>query len=267
MPGVEIQAHMLHTLLVRRVLLPPDPTLNLALLAGACLASALLSLWLRPLWAAAATFALIVLLVLASYEAYTRGGYGLDFVGPVVAMHAHLAWSRQLARRRLRRAFGQYVSPEVMQRVLREGTDLGGEVRTVSVLMSDVRGFTTLSERMSPGEITATMNEYFTAMVEEVLTRRGMVNDFIGDGLLAVFGAPVDDPEHAARGIDGARDAGGGGPPQPRLAGARRRHPRHRHRREHRRGVRRQHGLPEEEEVHGDGGPREHGGPHGGLES
>jgi len=63
--------------------------------------------------------------------------------------------------------------------------------------MSDVRGFTTLSEATSPAEITRIMNEYFTEMIEVVMQRRGMVNDFIGDGLLAVFGAPVDDDEHA----------------------------------------------------------------------
>jgi adenylate cyclase len=197
MPGVEIQANMLHTLLARRVLLPPNPVLSLALLAGVCLASALLSLWLRPLWATVATFVVVALLAVASYEAYTRGGYWLDFLGPMAAMRAYLQWSNKLARRRVQRAFGQYVSPEVMQRVLHEGADLGGEVRTVSVLMSDVRGFTTLSERMSPAEITETMNEYFAAMVEVVMARHGMVNDFIGDGLLAVFSAPVDDPEHA----------------------------------------------------------------------
>jgi adenylate cyclase len=197
MPGVEIQANMLHTLLARRVLLPPNPVLNLALLAAVCLASALLSLWLRPFWATVATFVVIALFAVASYEAYTRGGYWLDFVGPMAAMRTYLHWSGKLARRRVQRAFGQYVSPEIMQRVLREGADLGGDVRTVSVLMSDVRGFTTLSERMSPAEITETMNEYFTAMVEVVMARHGMVNDFIGDGLFAVFSAPVDDPEHA----------------------------------------------------------------------
>ncbi|HMH50864.1 MAG TPA: adenylate/guanylate cyclase domain-containing protein [Candidatus Acidoferrum sp.] len=197
MPGVEIQANMLHTLLARRVLLPPNPVLNLGLLAGVCVASALLSVWLRPFWATAATLVVIALFAVASYEAYTRGGYWLDFVGPMAAMRAYLQLSKKLAQRRVQRAFGQYVSPEVMRRVVREGADLGGEVRTVSVLMSDVRGFTTLSERMSPAEITEIMNEYFAAMVEVVMARHGMVNDFIGDGLLAVFSAPVDDPEHA----------------------------------------------------------------------
>jgi adenylate cyclase len=109
----------------------------------------------------------------------------------------YLQGSRLLARRRLRSAFGQYVSAEVMDRVLREGAGLGGEVRTVSLLMSDLRGFTTLSERLRPETISEIMNEYFTAMVEVIMAHRGMVQDFIGDGILAVYGAPVDDPDHA----------------------------------------------------------------------
>jgi adenylate cyclase len=204
MAGVEIHANMLHTLLARRVLLPPNPWLNLALLAVACVASALLSLWLRPFWTNVATTAVVFLLAAASYEAYTRGGYWLDFVAPMFAMRMYQKYSAKLTRRRMNQAFGQYVSREVMDRVVREGADLGGELRTVSVLMSDVRGFTTLSETMPPAEISEIMNEYFAEMVEVVMQRRGMVNDFIGDGLLAVFGAPVDDPEHAWHAVSAA---------------------------------------------------------------
>ena len=197
MAGVEIQANMLHTLLARRVLLPPSPWLNLALLAGACVASALLSLWLRPFWTYVAMVGVVAVFAVASYETYTRGGYWLDFVAPMFAMRAYQKYSGTLAKRRLERAFGQYVSRQVMDLVMREGADLRGELRTVSVLMSDVRGFTTLAEAMSPAEITEIMNEYFAEMVGVVMERHGMVNDFIGNGLLAVFGAPVDDAEHA----------------------------------------------------------------------
>lgn len=197
MAGVEIQANMIHTMLARRALLPPSLALNLGLLAAMCLVSALLSLWLRPLWAGLASGAVIVLVVVASYEAYTRGGYWLDFVAPFFGMLAYLHWSARLARRRLRTAFGQYVSPEVLGRVMREGSDLAGEIRTVSILMSDVRGFTALSETLPPARVAEVMNEYFEAMVDVVLAHGGMVNDFIGDGMLAVFGAPAGDAEHA----------------------------------------------------------------------
>lgn len=195
--GLEIQANMVHTLLSRRALLPPHWLLNLSLLVGACLLVSVFSLWLRPLWLALASLGLVTAFAAVSYEAYTQGGYWLDFVAPLVGMIAYIRGSRLLARRRLRAAFGQYVSHEVMDRVLREGSALGGEIRTVSVLMSDLRGFTTLSEQLPPERISEMMNAYFTAMVDVILAHRGIVQDFIGDGILAVFGAPLDDADHA----------------------------------------------------------------------
>jgi adenylate cyclase len=204
MAGVEIHANAIHTLLGRRALLPPHWLLNLALLAAVCVAVSLLALWLRPVWVAVAGLGLVAALAVVSYEAYARGGYWLDFVAPLAAMLAYLQGAALVGRRRVRAAFGQFVSPEVLARVLREGTTLGGEVRVVSVLMSDLRGFTTLSERLAPDVVTATLNEYFTAMVDVILASRGMVSDFIGDGILAVFGAPLDDPEHAGNAVAAA---------------------------------------------------------------
>jgi len=196
MPGVEIHAHMLNTLLSRRALLPPPWYLNVALLTAVCVSISVLSLWLRPAWLALVGLALVLGLALASYEAYTRGGYWLDFLAPLIGTLTYLQGAHWLRRRRLRSAFGQYVSPEVMERVLRTGSPLGGEVRRVSVLMSDLRGFTALSERLPPQVVSEMMNDYFTAMVDVILARRGLVQDFVGDAIMAVYGAPLDDPEH-----------------------------------------------------------------------
>ncbi|MBI3635224.1 MAG: adenylate/guanylate cyclase domain-containing protein [Candidatus Rokubacteria bacterium] len=204
MAGVEIQANIAHTLLSRRALLPPGWLLNITVLVGTCVTVSLLSLYLRPLWVTVAAFGLVGVFAVVSYEAYTEGGYWLDFVGPLMGMKTYLSISGWLARRRLSAAFGEYVSPEVMERVVMEGARLGGEVRTVSVLMSDLRGFTTMAERLRPDEITTVMNEYLTAMVEVILAHRGMVSDFIGDGILAFFGAPSDDSEHAAHAVQTA---------------------------------------------------------------
>jgi adenylate cyclase len=196
MAGVEIHAHMVNTLLSRRTLLPPPWYLNVALLTIVCVSISVLSLWLRPLWLALVGLALVATLAAASYEAYTRGGYWLDFLAPLLGMLAYLQGAHVWRRRRLRAAFGQYVSPEVMDQVLRTGAPLGGEVRTVSVLMSDLRGFTTMSERLPPQIVSEMMNEYFTAMVDVILARRGLVQDFIGDAIMAVYGAPLDDTLH-----------------------------------------------------------------------
>lgn len=196
MAGVEIHAHMVNTLLSRRALLPPPWYLNVALLTLVCVSISMLSLWLRPLWLALVGLVLVAGLVAASYEAYTRGGYWLDFLAPLIGMLVYLQGAHVLRRRRLRSAFGQYVSPEIMDRVLQTGTPLGGEVRRVTVLMSDLRGFTTMAERLAPEIVSEMMNEYFTAMVDVILAHRGLVQDFIGDAIMAVYGAPLDDPEH-----------------------------------------------------------------------
>ena len=95
-----------------------------------------------------------------------------------------------LARRRFRDSFGRYVGRDVMEQVLAENPTLEGARREVSVLVSDLRGFTTLSETMPAERVAAHLNEYFPAMIDAIFAERGMINDFIGDGILAVFGAP-----------------------------------------------------------------------------
>jgi adenylate cyclase len=206
MRGVEIQANALHTLLARRALLPPHWAVNLGLMIAVCLWVTLLSLRLSGVWVAALTAVFVAVLILVSYEAYSRG-YWLDFVAPVTAMLLYRVGAGWLARRRLRRAFGEFISPDILAQVLRDGARLGsGEVRSVSVLMSDVRGFTALAERRAPDEVSQTMNDYFSAMVDVVMRHHGMVQDFIGDGILAVYGAPADDPEHAWHAVRSAVD-------------------------------------------------------------
>jgi len=206
MAGVEIQAHMLHTLLARRMLRPPHWAISLVLLSVVCVAVALLSLWLRGIWLTLAALAIVAVSATVSYEAYVRGGYWLDFIAPLFAMRLYVQASTWLERRRVRAAFGQYVSVEVLDRVRREGANLGGEVRTVSALMSDVRNFTTLAEELPPAQVSEIMSEYFAAMIDVIMEHHGTVSDFIGDGILAVFGAPLEQADHADRALAAARD-------------------------------------------------------------
>lgn len=74
---------------------------------------------------------------------------------------------------------------------------LEGDIRKVSVVMADLRGFTTFCERVPPGLMSRVLNEYLTAMIEVILGQQGRVQDFVGDGILGVFGAPGQDPDHA----------------------------------------------------------------------
>lgn len=105
-------------------------------------------------------------------------------------------------RDRLKETFGRYVTRQVADHLMKSDQALGGELVPVTVLFSDIRSFTSISENMDPRELLDFLNEYLSGMVESVLLHHGVVDKFIGDAIMAVFGAPVpepDDPLHAVR--------------------------------------------------------------------
>jgi adenylate cyclase len=104
-------------------------------------------------------------------------------------------------RERLREAFGAYVDPDLAERVLSEGSDLAGEEVEVSILFLDIWDFTSFAERASPHEVVSMLNEFWGLIVPVLLRRGGHANKFIGDGLLAVFGAPERLADHADRAV------------------------------------------------------------------
>jgi len=119
--------------------------------------------------------------------------------------------TRGLAEReRLRDAFGRYVAPELADEVMKHGVSMGGSLVRATVIFIDIRGFTSLSERMPAVEVVSLLNRYFAAVSPPILAEGGFINKFGGDSLLAVFGAPVpeeDHARHAARAALGVRAA------------------------------------------------------------
>lgn len=107
-------------------------------------------------------------------------------------------------RERERDIFGRVVSPEVREKLLTGALQLGGETRWVAVLFSDIRGFSTLSEQMTPQEVVAFLNEYLTEMTAAIRPWNGYINNFIGDAIVAIFGAPVEQPDKAWRAVAAA---------------------------------------------------------------
>jgi class 3 adenylate cyclase len=112
----------------------------------------------------------------------------------------------QARKERINRLFGQYVSPEVKDKIVAEKADVLGERKAVAVLFSDLRGFSTLSEKVAPDQLVSRLNEYFDAMVECITSRGGTVDKFIGDAVMAVFGGvlPLEAPCAAA--LQAAKD-------------------------------------------------------------
>lgn len=120
-----------------------------------------------------------------------------------VAFNAMVEGLRE--RRRVEDLFGRHVGEAVLERALHEGVALGGERRTASILFLDLVGFTALSEDLDPEAVVERLNTVFDIAVDEVGRRAGLVNKFMGDAVLAVFGAPLEDPDHAGQALDAAR--------------------------------------------------------------
>jgi adenylate cyclase len=132
-----------------------------------------------------------------------------DELGEVaVAFNAMVEGLRE--RRRVEDLFGRQVGPAVVERLLAEGVSLGGERRQASILILDLAGFSTLVEETDPESVVERLNAVFDVVVAEVDGRGGLVNKFLGDGVLAVFGVPVPDPEHARHAVEAATAIGAG---------------------------------------------------------
>jgi len=103
----------------------------------------------------------------------------------------------------VRRAFGRYVSEEVAESILQspDGLELGGEEREVTILMSDLRGFTAMAARSSPHDVIEILNIYLEAMVEVISRYEGTIDEIIGDAILVIFGAPLASQDHAAKAV------------------------------------------------------------------
>ena len=107
-------------------------------------------------------------------------------------------------RDRLRETFGRYVTRQVADHLMKGNLDLGGELVPVTVLFSDIRSFTSISENMDPRALLDFLNEYFSGMVESVMHHHGVVDKFIGDAIMAVFGAPVPEPNDPLNAVKAA---------------------------------------------------------------
>jgi adenylate cyclase len=133
-------------------------------------------------------------------------GLFAGWVGATIKSHFERALAAASARDRVTNLFGQHVSPQVVDRLLAIGSADISEMRKVCVMFVDIRGFTAAAREKTPAEVVARLEAAFAILVEIVDRHRGIVNKFLGDGFLAMFGAPIDDPAAAANAVAAGRE-------------------------------------------------------------
>ena len=219
MPGVEIHAQVLESVLTRTVLTQPNWAIAAEFLAALVLG--LLVIAFAPMFgpttlvAVGALFATV--LIGTSWYFYTQHRLLIDFTYPLAsttAIYLTLVFSsfvrEQKQRRQIRSAFGQYLSPALIEQLAQspEKLQLGGEEREMTLMFSDVRGFTAISEsyKHDPQGLTALMNRFLTPLTNAILDRKGTIDKYMGDAIMAFWNAPLDDKQHEINACEAALD-------------------------------------------------------------
>jgi adenylate cyclase len=212
MPGIQLHATMADSVLANRFIRPaPDRSRVLAVVVTA-LSIGLLAAFVPFSVAAIASLAILGGFVLYTFAAF-KAGLWVNLVQPVgsggLALFFGTAYQYFVEgreKRKVARLFGRYVSKDVYAHLMSNPdlAELGGKRREMTVLFSDIRGFTSVTERGDPEELVAQLNEYFTRMVAIVFKHQGSVDKFVGDMVMALFSAPLDDPDHAQHAVEAA---------------------------------------------------------------
>ncbi len=220
LPGVEIHANAVDNVLRGNFLVRNWRTrlLTFALLGFAGIAGALLLPWARRFGmrrVGALSAAFIVLWVAGHYVFFTRSGYAVGIVTPLLCMVTVLGgtlvvsyFTEEKQRQQVEHCFEHYLDRSVINELLErpERLRLGGERRELSVLFCDIRNFTTLAEGAPPEATVEMLNEFFTIMSGVIFSSGGLVDKFVGDQIMAVWGAPLERADHAARACAAALD-------------------------------------------------------------
>jgi adenylate cyclase len=217
MPGVEVHAQVLESTLTNSLLTYPNYAIGAELLVAVLVGLAIIvaAPMLRASIVIALGAILVAALIGASWYLYSQYSLLIDFTYPLMStLFVYLTlifvnyFKEQKQRQQIRAAFGYYLSPALVEQLARspEKLVLGGEQRRMTILFSDVRGFTTISEyyKHDPQGLTRLMNRFLTPLTNAIIERKGTIDKYIGDAIMAFWNAPLDDPQQEVNACEAA---------------------------------------------------------------
>jgi len=209
-PGVEVHAHIIDTILKGDFLSrsPWIKIMDVLIIIGMGLCMGIALPRCKALLGALFTAVLFAGYILATCFLFTQYRLLVSITYPVVVLLLTYTTStvyyymiEEREKRRIRDTFQRYLAPSVVEEILKnpDKLKLGGEEKELTILFSDIRNFTSISETLSPTQLEQLLNEYFTAMTAVIFKNKGTLDKYMGDAIMAFFGAPLDQPEHHLR--------------------------------------------------------------------
>lgn len=204
MYGVEIHANALNTILMNKFITRADAVNNLLILFVLLFFTSVIASRMATVWSLIISSLSIVVYFFAVSMLFDRYALILDFAQPAIAVLfcfisivVYRVMTEERDKKRIRVMFGKYVSPGVVDHLMDNPPELGGVDKHLTVFFSDVRGFTTLSESMTPQELLNHLNVYFTKMTDIILSYNGTLDKYVGDEIMCFWGAPLPQEDHA----------------------------------------------------------------------
>lgn len=208
MPGVEMHANALQTILSGKYIYHASPKINLFLLILAVVIIVLLTRFISGYWGLILYLALCILAGgLAIFE-FLHFSYIIDIISILTALTVGFITTQsyeyvveQREKRRIRELFSSYVSPAVVEEMVESGKDpeLGGDEVYITAFFSDIQSFSSFSEQLPAKKLVKLINEYLSAMTDILTEQGGTLDKYIGDAIVGIFGAPVEIEDHAYR--------------------------------------------------------------------
>jgi adenylate cyclase len=213
-PGVEIHASLIKTILTDSWFRQVNPWLNFLFLFIVVLLTALAVAGRSPARGALGAVLILALTLAAVYYLWTEHWW-LNVAAPIAAIlftyTGVTAWDfiiAEMEKRKTRATFSRYVSADVVDELMENPDEvmLGGKKQVVTIMFADIRGFTAFSENKDPVDVITRLNEYLTAMTDSIQSHGGTLDKYLGDGLMAFFGAPLYYEDHVERAVKVARE-------------------------------------------------------------